>query len=427
MPSAIAANNDGSRSRVKVIIVGAGFGGLTAAVECHRQGLDVEIYEAFSELKVLGDIISFGANAGRIFYRWSDGEVAARLRKECIDLSEYGFRIHKFDTGEIVARQPSSKVQKDAPVLNGHRGELHEIVFNYVRDELRIPIHLGKKVMKYFESEDDAGIELDSGEKVFCDCVIGADGVRSKARELVLGYEDKPKSSGYAIWRAWFPSTELARDPRTAEFCVNGDTFNGWIGPDAHFLFSTLKGGKCCSFVLTHRDTYDIEESWSFPGKIEEVLEVLADWDPICSAIVEKAPSLVDWKLVYREPLPHWVSNKGRIALIGDAAHPFLPTSTQGASQAMEDAVTIAMCLKKAGKDRVGRALQAYQDIRYERVKAVQKTGESTREMWHKADWTKVKENPDSIKLPREDWILQFDAQEHAAEVLDGIFAEGQS
>lgn len=160
------SENDGTRSRIKVIIIGAGFGGLTAAVECHRQGLDVEIYEAFPELKVLGDIISFGANAGRIFYRWSDGEIVARLQKECIDLSEYGFRIHKFDTGEIVARQPASKLRKDAPVLNGHRGELHEIVFNYVRDQLQIPIHLGKKVVTYFENENEAGVELETKEKV---------------------------------------------------------------------------------------------------------------------------------------------------------------------------------------------------------------------------------------------------------------------
>ncbi|KAK6221456.1 hypothetical protein LQW54_001558 [Pestalotiopsis sp. IQ-011] len=414
--------NDVDENKTKVVIVGAGFGGLTAAIECHRRGLDVEIYEAFPELKVLGDIISFGPNAGRIFHRWSDGEIAVRLKKECIDLSSYGFRIHKFDTGEVVAQQPASQSQKDAPVLNGHRGELHEIVFNYAKDQLGIPIHLGQKVVEYFETEDDAGIILGNGDKVICDCVIGADGVRSKARELVLGYEDKPKSSGYAIWRAWFPSDKLAEDPRTSEFCVNGDTFNGWIGPDAHFLFSTLKGGKCCSWVLTHKDTYDIEESWSFPGRIDDVLQMLADWDPMCSAIVEKTPAVVDWKLVYREPLPRWVSSGGRIALIGDAAHPFLPTSVQGASQAMEDGVTIALCVEKAEKGQIPEALRTFQEIRYERVKAVQKTGESTRERWHKADWTKAKQDPDSIKLPREDWILQFDAERHASEALEEIF-----
>jgi len=176
---------------------------LGAAIECHRQGLHVEIYEAFPELKVLGDIISFGPNAGRIFYRWSDGEIARRMRKLSIDLSSYGFNIHKYDTGEVVFHQRSPPAIPDAPVFNGHRGELHRVVFEYARDDLGIPIHLGEPVAEYFEEDGQAGIVLKSGEKVVGDIVVGADGVRSKARQLVLGYEDKPKSSGYAVWRAW--------------------------------------------------------------------------------------------------------------------------------------------------------------------------------------------------------------------------------
>jgi 2-polyprenyl-6-methoxyphenol hydroxylase-like FAD-dependent oxidoreductase len=158
----------------------------------------------------------------------------------------------------------------------------------------------------------------------------------------------------------------MIADPRTNEFCANGDTFNGWIGPDVHFLFSTIKGGTDCCWVLTHKDEHNIDESWSFPGKLSEVLEVLEGWDPMCTAIVEKTPEerLVDWKLVYRDPLPRWVSEGGRIALIGDAAHPFLPTSAQGATQAMEDGVTIAVCLKRAGKAKVADALRTFQEIR---------------------------------------------------------------
>lgn len=209
--------------------------------------------------------------------------------------------------------------------------------------------------------------------------------MRSKARELVLGYEDKPKSSGYAVWRAWyvemsirhwcrhalmldanrFPNTDMLADPRTRQFCENGDTFNGWIGPEVHFLFSTIKGGKDCCWVLTHKDEHNIDESWSFPGKLEEVLEVLKNWDPMCSAIVEKTPSLVDWKLVYRDPLPTWTSKQGRTLLLGDAAHPFLPTSAQGATQAMEDGATLAVCLRRAGKGNVPAALRTHQEIRY--------------------------------------------------------------
>ncbi|KAF2231586.1 FAD/NAD(P)-binding domain-containing protein [Viridothelium virens] len=409
-----------SRSGIKVIIVGAGFGGLTAAIECHRQGHDVEVYEAFPELKILGDIISFGPNAGRIFRRWSDGKIADRMRALSIDLTNHGFHIHKW-TGELITVQKTPPRDPEAPVFNGHRGELHEVVFRYARDELGIPIHLGRRVKGYFEEEEagEAGVLFEDGGRAVGDVVVGSDGVRSRARELVLGYDDKPKSSGYAVFRAWFPNTDMLKDPRTKHFCDHGDTFQGWIGPDVHFLFSTIKNGTDCCWVLTHKDEADIEESWSFPGKLEEVFKVIDGYDPICRAIVEKTPPerLVDWKLVYRDPLPRWVSEKGRIVLLGDSAHPFLPTSAQGATQSMEDGVVLAVCLRRGGKNNVATATRSYEEMRYDRVKAVQKTGETTRDMWHKADWDKVKEDPESMHMPREDWIFKFDAERNAEEM----------
>lgn len=199
-----------------------------------------------------------------------------------------------------------------------------------------------------------------------------------------------------------------------------------------HFLFSTLKGGSDCCWVLTHRDEHDIDESWSFPGKLSEVKALLAPWDPMCTRIISKTPEekLVDWKLVYRDPLPNWVSGygsapgHGRICLLGDAAHPFLPTSAQGATQALEDGVTIAVMLRKTGKANVRGALRAYQDCRYERVKKVQKTGETTRDMWHNTDWEKVKAKPELIQMPREDWIFGHDAEGYAEEVGDALIAK---
>lgn len=183
----------------------------------------IEPNEDLTELKSLGDIISFGPNAGRIFRRWSKGRIADEMRSLSINLTNYGFRIHKW-TGELVTTQKTPPMDPEAPVFNGHRGELHTVVFNYAKDDLGIPIHLGSRVTQYFEDEEKAGIVLENGEKVHPwspvfvsrnlksdvlhsqitgDIVIGADGVRSKARELVLGYFDKPKSSGYAVFRAW--------------------------------------------------------------------------------------------------------------------------------------------------------------------------------------------------------------------------------
>lgn len=151
------------------------------------------------------------------------------MREVSIDLTTYGFNIHKYDTGEIVINQKAPPRDESAPVFNGHRGELHEIVFNYAK-EVGVEIKLGQRVEKYWEDENAAGIELEDGTRVEGDVVIGSDGVRSRARTLVLGYEDKPKSSGYAVWRSWFSNKDMIADPETRHFCENGDTFNGWIG-----------------------------------------------------------------------------------------------------------------------------------------------------------------------------------------------------
>lgn len=149
-----------------------GFGGLTAAIECHRKGHTVEIYENFPALKPLGDIISFGPNAGRIFHRWGENQsIQKKMRSLSIDLQNYGFRIHKY-TGELVITQPTPPPDLEAPVFNGHRGELHEVVFNYAKDELGIPIHLNSRVEQYFEDEDSAGIILGNGQKVCLDMMM---------------------------------------------------------------------------------------------------------------------------------------------------------------------------------------------------------------------------------------------------------------
>jgi len=123
----------------------------------------VEIYESFPELKVLGDIISFGSNAGRIFRRWDD--IVERLRPLSIDLTNHGFNIRKW-TGELMINQKTPPQDPKAPVFNGHRGELHQVIFNYARDELHIPIHLATRVNQYWEEDGQAGLILANGEKV---------------------------------------------------------------------------------------------------------------------------------------------------------------------------------------------------------------------------------------------------------------------
>ncbi|KAI1349073.1 putative monooxygenase [Xylaria sp. FL0043] len=416
-----------SKSGLRIIVVGAGFAGLTAAIECHRKGHSVILLEKFPELKLLGDIISFGPNSSRIFQRWPG--VAEQL--DVLSQRADGLVIKNW-LGETLLTQTWTKEQAEFGIrFDGHRGEFHEIVYKHAL-EIGVDVRLGQRVEDYFENGDEAGVVLESGEKLTANVVLAAEGVRSRGRKIVLGYDDKPKASGYAVYRSWFDADEVAKDPDLRYFTDNGDKHVAWLGPDVHFIAASVKNGKDFSWVCTHKDEQDIEESWSFEAPLSDARKVLEGWDPIVQKILDKTPSpLIDWKLVYRDPLPTWISARRRIALIGDSAHPFLPTSIQGASQAMEDGATLAVCLSRAqavaasspannekgkGKknDGVQEAVATFEAIRYERVRSAQKTGEQTRDIWHKADFAAAKQDPQSLRLRREAWLLDFDAETYA-------------
>ncbi|EJU03227.1 monooxygenase [Dacryopinax primogenitus] len=409
-PNGASDSKSNSERPVKIIIVGAGFAGLSCAIESRLKGHDVILLDKFPKLKVLGDIISFGPNAGRIFERWG---LHDKMWPLCTHLKTFHLNTWK---GDLITAQPLNEKEFGSYSYNGHRGELHQILFDHAV-ELGVDLRLSANVTEYWEDDHAAGV-VSNGERLSADVVVGADGVRSKARAMVLGYFDQPEPSGYAIYRAWFTAkgSGIDEDPLSDYLVKDGDAFYGWIGKDVHMLSSSSKGGKDVSWVITHKDTADIEESWSFPGKMEDVLKIVEDWDPRCAAILSKAPSCVDWKLVYRDPLPTWISKKARIAVIGDAAHPFLPTSIQGASQALEDGVTIAVNLKLSGPEEAPLSIQAFEKIRYQRVRRAQRTGETNRDKWHQADDKKAVEDPKSVALNREEWLLGHDAEKHAWE-----------
>jgi len=235
-----------STSGIHVLIVGAGFGGLTAAIECRRKGHSVMLLESFSELRPLGDIISFGANGSRIFSRW-DG-IIDKLETICHQADRIAYYDYR---GKHIYTQVWAEGREWGRKLDGHRGEIHEVVWNYAL-QLGVDIRLGQRVDEYFETDSEAGVIV-NGDRIVADVVIAADGVRSTARKIVLGYDDKPKSSGYAVYRAWFSAENIRKNPRTAWLCETGDKHVAWLGPDVHFIVATVKNASDVSWVMTHK------------------------------------------------------------------------------------------------------------------------------------------------------------------------------
>ncbi|KAG1752292.1 monooxygenase [Suillus paluster] len=411
---------------IDVIVVGAGFGGIACAIECKRKGHRVMVFEKVHELKTLEltkyQVLSLGENAGRILARWGLHDRYKAQHDRLWNICAHARELHVHDyLGGLIHVQKLPQPLFRAFSYNDHRPLLHNVLFEHAKS-LGIEIRMGHEVVEYWEDEANgkAGVKLQTGARFDADVIVAADGVKSLARKFVIGYHDNPKPSGYAIYRAWFDAEKhgITTDPLTDFLSSRGDVLYGWIGRDVHFVTSSSRGGKLISWVITHKDNAAVDGHWSSPGKIEDVLDIVKDWDPRCAAVISKAPSCIDWKILVHDPLPTWVSKSGRVLLIGDAAHPFLPTSMQGASQAIEDGVTLAVTLNLAGKDNVPLGTRAWESMRYQRVRDAQLMGETTRDKWHGA---KAGDSGKSFELPMPEWLLAFDAEAHAYAAYSGI------
>lgn len=188
-----------SKVPVSVIVVGAGFAGLTAAIECARKGHSVVLLDKMPKLEAMGDIIGFQSNAARIFEQWP----GVRERLEPIRHHPSDMCFHDWH-GRFVTSQSWDDLQCGGRrLLNGNRGEIHAIVYEHATKQPNIDIRLGYRVRDYFETDDHAGVvvtHVDSGaseveERLTADVVLAAEGVRSRGRKIVLGFEDTPKAS----------------------------------------------------------------------------------------------------------------------------------------------------------------------------------------------------------------------------------------
>jgi salicylate hydroxylase len=291
----------------------------------------------------------------------------------------------------------------------GIGGDYHVAFLDRVKD-LGIPLHMASNVIHY--DENAPSLTLEDGSVHHADIIIAADGIKSLARELVLGFADKPKSSGYACFRAYLKGAALAADPLTNSF-ITSDCVNIWIGNDVHLVQNTMNDGEEFNWILTHKDTEDIKESWFQPGDMNVVRDIITDLDPRIAAAVRKTESCLDWKICYRDPIPTWVSRSHKIALLGDCCHPHLPTSAQGASQATESAAVLATCLKLAGKDNIPLATRVYEKLRFERTQKSRHNGEDIRDRWHNVlknldEGAEI--DPEEVKM-RNRWLYPFDAE----------------
>ncbi|KAI6090274.1 salicylate hydroxylase [Hypoxylon rubiginosum] len=420
-----------SATQLRVVIVGAGFCGLTAAIECKLRGMNPVIVEAYPGPSSHGDLLDFVPNAGRIFNSWDDGKVGEAMFNSGVNAAK---TMDFYNQDNVFLRQdPWPQGQELRGTFAGHRGEMHRIVYEYAQ-KIGVEIRAGTKVVDYLDTDVERGVLTQDGEKILGDVVLACDGPRSLARSKLLHLPESRVNSGYAIFRAFFNVTEeMRKNPYLAALAKDEeDTTIFWVGPDMHGFIYTWNHAKDCAWVLTHLDDADIGESWSFPGKKEDVHKYLAKagFPQVWTEVVNLTPEdrLVDYKLVWRDPVKTWLSDSKRSAVMGDAAHCHLPTSAQGACMAVEDAAAVAICLEKAKGD-VPLALQVFERLRFNRSHVIHQASISTRNIYHKTNWTRemVEKNPDSLVMPLFDWILDFDVQKNSEEHFDRLVEDIRS
>ncbi|KQT10174.1 3-hydroxybenzoate 6-monooxygenase [Ramlibacter sp. Leaf400] len=352
-----------------VLVAGGGIGGLAAAYVLARQGLPVTVLEQSSAFGEIGAGIQLGPNIFRMFeYLGLTGAVN--------DVAYFppGLGMNDVRTGEKVVRVPLGDTARAAygfPYGVIYRADLHQVFLDAVKALPAVTLRTGAKVEAF--EQDGAGVRvtLAGGEVVEGAALIGADGLWSRVREAIVG-DGKPRVSGHIAYRA-----VLRREDVPAHLW--SDDVLLWGGEKTHLVHYPLRRGELFNLVAVfHSNKYD--EGWNTFGDTAELTERFAQAVPQVRELLGKIETWKMWVLCDREPVRDW--SRGRVTLLGDAAHPMLQYLAQGAGQAIEDAVVLGEALRHTGGD-FERSFQLYQQERYLRTGRVQLTARFYGDIYH--------------------------------------------
>ena len=384
-----------------IVIIGGGMGGLTLALALRRWGMEPEILEQSAELREVGAAVALAANATRLLRHLGLGDSLAEVSTEPTRMVHRDGR-----DGHVIAATQGPTWYCDAfgaPFLGLHRAVLQRLLADAVGPE---HLHLGCHVEALQERHRGMRVRCSSGSTFEADLVVGADGVHSRARDWVTG-GDEPVYSGTSGFRGLVPARQLAHVPDLG-------ALQFWIGPGAHLLHYPISGGSVINFlaVIDEPDQWTTP-AWTEPAEPGAHLKAFAGWHRGVTELIGAVPQSPRWGLFARRPLAHW--SRGRVVLMGDAAHAMLPHQGQGANQTIEDAFVLAEELGSAGD--IPTALQRYASRRRVRTRQVQLVSWAASAALHLADGAAARRrDADLARLPeRLAWIHGYDLLSQAA------------
>ncbi|KAK4248226.1 hypothetical protein C7999DRAFT_31280 [Corynascus novoguineensis] len=433
---------------IKVLIVGAGFAGLMAALECWRKGHEVVgILERNQGPNYSGDLIIIQPSALEVMRHWP--QMRRELEEDKVMAGTYYYRhdgelidgpsIPNFNNPEYVAQRASRHPEGFAEIgaVQIRKKFYRMLLRNVARLGLRV--EYGQAVDRYFEDEEAgmAGVLLPDGSIRKAHVVVAADGIRSRSGLLMSGKDDSgTQPSGMSVYRTAFP-IELAYSDETVRKRWQGrHTYEFWMGSGMHI--GLYMSHEMAALGITPRDEFlDPDkvvrsENWDPEVDPDEVIRVMrramasskapgdAAWHPVLEALVRTAPrgSLIHWPLLWRNLKSEWVSKRtGRVVQIGDAAHSTVPSSAAGGTLALEDAVALASCLRLAGAENVALGTRVYNLLYYQRASCTQKLAfVNAQTLGHTTDWDALRKSPEKARLRYPKWLFCHDPESYVSE-----------
>jgi salicylate hydroxylase len=382
----------------RILIAGAGLGGLAAAGCLLKAGHDVEVFEQGPALAEVGAGIQLSANAMHVLTHLGIGDaISARsVRPEA-----YVFRLH--DTGEEIQRfalaDDHLKLHK-APYNQAHRADLHDALAGCVRALKPDAIRLNRKVAGFEEDPGGVTLRFDDGTSERGDLLIGADGVKSVVRDRICGAV-KATYTGDAVWRVTVPAANLPADFMDPVMAV-------WLGPGRHAVCYYIRGGALLNFVGAVETENFGEESWTARFPWATLKADFAGWHTDIQTIVDRADrdACYRWALFRRPVVEGW--STGRATILGDAAHATLPYLAQGAAMAIEDGAVLTRAL--AQSDDLTDALALYERNRRDRTARVVDQSDENRRLFHLASVDRIRAAFAKIDMgaDRNDWLYSY-------------------